>query len=92
MTDAEVAMVCTVGVWLLAIAVGKSVVACRHHCSQRLSRLDIEAACSFQTSGPVHEACNWRILHTVLHSVACRHSSSTALWQRRRAKQHDLSK
>ena len=85
MTDAEVAVVCTVGVWLLAIAVRKSAGACRHHCSQTPSHLDIEAACSSQTSGPVHvrvsimNMFDWRILDAVLHSVVCRDSYSTAL-------------
>lgn len=91
MTDAEVAVVCTVWVWLLAIAARKSAGACRHHCSRTLSRLEIEAACLSQTSGPVHDMvsvmnhCTRCILDAVLHPIACRHSSSTALWQRKPA-------
>ena len=97
MTGVEVAMVCTVVVWLLAIAARKSAGACRHHCSQTPSRLDIEAACLSQTSGPVQvrvsimKHCDWRILDAVLHSVVCRDSSRTALSLRETESKH-LSK
>ena len=98
MTGAEVAMLCVMVVWLLAIAAGKSAGAYRHHCSQTLSHLGIEAACLSQTSAPVHvrvgimKYCNWCILDPVLHSVACRNSTSNALWQRKPAKQNHLSR
>jgi hypothetical protein len=74
MTGAEVAMLCVMVVWLLAIAAGKSAGAYRHHCSQTLSHLGIEAACLSQTSAPVHvrvnimKYCNWIRFCIQLHA------------------------